>query len=64
MNCSFLFIIIIVIIIIILYDYAETSVISSLVRFCLGCSSSGAYIITFLEVTANTCIYIKKTDIK
>lgn len=31
------------------YDCVQTSVISSLVRFCLGCSSSGAYIISFLE---------------
>lgn len=37
-------------------DRAQTSVISSLVRFCLGCSIIGAYIISFLknknEVTA------------
>lgn len=41
--------------------YAQTSVMSSLARFCLGCSSSGAYIINFLE---NNKMMVSKTQEK
>lgn len=44
------------------YDYAQTSVISSLVRFCLGCSSSGAYINSFLE--KNNEVRVNKIKVK
>lgn len=40
----------------------QTSVISSLVRFCLGCSSSGAYIISFLE--NNNEMLVNKNKVK
>lgn len=38
------------------YDCTQTSVISSLARFCLGCSSSGAYINSFLENKSETMV--------
>lgn len=43
-------------------DCAQTSVISSLVRFCLGCSSSGAYVISFLE--NNHEVMVNKNKVK